>query len=141
MEANKEIKKAYCGEVRIKNIVAECQLYEVTSETYIPRAKGIFIYHKGRLINRMDISFGDLFWQKFYRTKYKKTFNLWSHVGIINTLEGVELKTTQTSYKTGPFGLLIRHIKRNYLSGEGIPKQTEPAPNVVEEPKPVILDV
>ena len=86
MEREKQTKLIHRGDVKVKNISAKCHLYQVLSEEYLPKAKGILIYHKGRLINRLDINFGDLFWQKFFRIKYKKSFSLWSHVGIIDII-------------------------------------------------------
>lgn len=55
--------------------------------------KGILVYYQGRLINRLDTNFGDLFWHKFFKNRYRKPFSLWSYVGVINFLKGVEPKT------------------------------------------------
>lgn len=51
------------------------------------------MYNKNRLINRFDVQFGDMFWNKFYKTKYKKAFGIWQFVGVIVFQKGVQNKT------------------------------------------------
>lgn len=61
----------------------------IDPSAYIKELKGVYIYYKGRLINRLDINFGDLFWQKFFKAKYRRAFGIWTHAGVINILKGL----------------------------------------------------
>lgn len=101
----------------MKDVEADCCLYEVVDPTrYVKDLKGILIYYHGRLINRLDTSFGDLFWHKFFKVKYKKAFGLWTHVGIINFLKGVEPKSMRNEFKNeNYYNYYIRYIKKEYL--------------------------
>ena len=89
-------------------------LYKPTNDhEYIPQLKGILIYYRNRLINRYDCEFGNLFWEKFYRTKYRKVFPIWQRSGIINIINGIEPKSTMGGFKVnGNYRKFLSYIKR-----------------------------
>lgn len=74
------------------------------------------MYFRGRLVNRFEINFGDLFWQKFYKTRYRKSFGLWTHVGVINFIRGVDVKSLGNEFKNeNHFNYFMRHVKKEIL--------------------------
>lgn len=60
---------------------------------------GILIYYKGKLVNRLDYHFGDLFKEAFYKTKFKKATTIFHHLGVIDVKEGLTLNYLGTWFK------------------------------------------
>ena len=53
----------------------------------------------GRLVNRLDKHFGDLFRDEFYKVKFKKPRAIFEFVGVLNLSGGVEVNFLGTTLR------------------------------------------
>ena len=91
--------------------VKEMKLYEV-GEKYFPHNNGILLYHKGRLINRLETDLGKMFEEKFYKKKYKKApSHIWYVLGIIEL--NIDPKIEKSGYSNQ---LKFRQFYKNFMT-------------------------
>ena len=74
-------------------------MYQAEKNDVIENNIGVLVYDKGRLVNRLDYHFGDLFKEAFYKTKFKTATTIFQHLGIIDIKNGLTLNYLGTWFK------------------------------------------
>lgn len=76
---------------KIHDVELECSLYIAERDDVVGGNLGLLVYHEDRLVNRLWDSFGELFKEEFYKTKFRRATTIFEFLGVINVRKGLAL--------------------------------------------------
>lgn len=74
-------------------------LYHAEDSDVIDDNLGILVYLEGKLINRFDYRFGDLFKEAFFKNRFKGATTIFPFLGTIDVRKGLVLNYLGTWFK------------------------------------------